>query len=124
LTNIFHFLAKGNSMTTSNFVLPDLNGLSVGDLIYNTNREAMFVITRFLFEHPSGDEQDEHPYFLGAQVTVGERSIEVCEEYVNVTVQGSKRVTQAEVSEMVKKHVEASNNKVLALQELATMAGR
>ena len=124
MTNIFHFLAKGNHAMSAPYELPNLNGLSAGDLIYNANRDAMFVITRFVTEHPSGDEQYSHAYFLGARITVGERSVEIDPEYVKVTVQGSRHVVQKEVSEMLRTHMEASNNKVLAIHELATMASR
>lgn len=117
MINTFHFLAKGNQMLSD-----DLNGLNVGDLIYNEHRKEMFIIGLFKFERPNANVEDS-PYILGHRVTIGASKVEVDQEPVTVSIHGSHCVTGKEVNEMILKTLTDNNNRVKVLQELANMCG-
>ena len=105
----------------------DLNGLTVGDLIYNESRKEMFIIGLFRFEQlhsyadPKPNNVEETPYIEGYKVTVGAGKIDVDQDFVNVSIHGSRCVTGKEINEMILKTLADSNNRVKALQELANM---
>jgi hypothetical protein len=100
----------------------DLNGLNVGDLIYNEHQQAMFIIELFEFERPFPGA-DEVPHILGIRVIVGEKSIKFDAAQVRISIHGSRCVTKADVSAMIINHIEQLNDKIQALSSLYKLAG-
>jgi len=101
--------------------MDDLNGLNVGDLIYNEDHTELFIVELFTFERSANVGED--PYILGRRIIVGDKSILIDSKQTHVSIHGSRRFTQSDVSAMITRHLEEYNNKLQGLGELYKMAG-
>jgi hypothetical protein len=99
----------------------DLNGLHVGDVIYNKYRDGMFIIQQFEFERILTNPSVPHPYILARQITFDERGIKYSVDDVKVSLHGSQLLTRERVHQMIVDHTEQASAKLDALRELASM---
>ena len=101
----------------------DLNGLKVGDLIWNDHQKSYFIIKHFAFEK-CYSFADEHPYIVGVPVFVSLAGTDILQHFEQkIALHGSKRVTAGEIGHMMADQSQLSDLRMKALQQFLELTG-